>query len=636
MSIHKLDPLLANQIAAGEVVERPSSVIKEMLENSLDAGATHLDIEINQGGIELIKIRDDGCGIPKDELELALSRHATSKISNLHDLENVTSLGFRGEALASVSSVSRLKLTSRPEGQEAAWSIQAEGRLPDTKLEPSAHPKGTSIEVRDLFFNTPARRKFLRKDKTEFGHIETVVKRIILSRFDISLVLKHNGKTVLDVSKAHTQVEQEQRIAKVCGQEFINNAMFMDMDIGGMHLWGWVGLPTFSRSQTDMQYFYVNGRIVRDKMLSHAVKLAYKDVLYGGRFPAMVVFLEVDPAVVDVNVHPTKHEVRFRDSRVVHDFVHRSIKRVIADVRPSDSLPPQVVHETVNIVQETNSDDAKTLEQTFNQANLAQALDEVQNVASMVSPMRSNPVLRKSHDIPEQMSLYRKLVLDDEPQPGEAITPTVRAEHELPKQEHAVQTAIIPPLGYAVAQLKGIYILAENEYGMVIVDMHAAHERITYEQMKLAYADQSVQSQPLLLPINIKVNEQEAECVEEFSEVFNQFGFSVRRMGQESVVIQAVPVMLKDANVEQLIRDVIADLLTYENSERVEQHINELLGTMSCHGAVRANRRLTILEMNALLRDMEATERSGQCNHGRPTWTQMTLAQMDKLFLRGR
>lgn len=624
MSIQKLDPLLANQIAAGEVVERPASVIKELLENSLDAGATHLEVDVNQGGIELIKIRDDGCGISKDELALALSRHATSKITNLHDLENVTTLGFRGEALASVSSVSRLKLTSRPVDQDSAWSLQAEGRLPDTKLEPAAHPIGTTIEVHDLFFNTPARRKFLRTDKTEFNHIETVIKRIILSRFDISLILTHNGKTVLNVKQAHTQEEQEQRIAKVCGQEFINNAMFMDIDIGGMHLWGWVGLPTFSRSQSDMQYFYVNGRIVRDKMLSHSVKLAYKDVLYHGRFPAMVLFLDLDPALVDVNVHPTKHEVRFRESRAVHDFVYRSIKRAIAEVRQEHSLD-----------QKENNDPVK-MEQQFNQTNLAFAMDEIKKTpVSQTDYSVSTTRVSSAPQVQEEMSLYRKLVLDDE-QPT-SIKPTVEQQQNVIKENKQEQDdVVIPPLGYAIAQLKGIYILAENAHGLIIVDMHAAHERITYERMKLSHRNHIVQSQPLMLPINIKVNEQEASCVEEFQEVFNQFGFEVRRMGQESVIIHAVPVLLKDANVEQLIRDVIADLLTYETSARVEQHINELLATMSCHGSVRANRKLTITEMNALLRDMEATERSGQCNHGRPTWTQLTLTELDKLFLRGR
>jgi len=610
MKIKTLDPLLANQIAAGEVVERPASVVKELVENSLDAGATIIDIDIEQGGKSLIRIRDNGSGITKEDLALALSRHTTSKIHNLTDLENVMSLGFRGEALASVSAVSRLTLTSKTADQDTAWSVKAEGRLPETTLSPASHPDGTTIEVRDLFFNTPARRKFLRKDNTENQHVEMLIKRLSLSCFPVNLQIKSQQKVVLDLPAANTEQEYEQRVAKVCGKAFIENAIALEKEAVGLKLWGWIGLPTFSRSQGDMQYFYVNGRFVHDKLLSHAVRQAYQDVLYHGRHPVFVLFLELDPSGVDVNVHPTKHEVRFRDSRLVHDFIRRTLKEAIAQVKPGEEL-------------------SESAPQFHSPPQGGGAVGGGEgNKDSHITPLRGE--LPKGEGgkamVQEQVSLYTTLnQMPEKPASNEAVTAA------------STPTAVeIPPLGYAVAQLHGIYILAQNEKGLIVVDMHAAHERISYERLKKAMSIGDVPAQQLLVPVTFTVNEDEAAVAEERAENFAKLGLNVERIGQDTLAIRAVPTILQDANIEQLVRDVLADFITYEDSSRIQEHINEILSTMSCHGSVRANRKLTIMEMNAVLRDMESTERSGQCNHGRPTWTQMTMEELDKLFLRGR
>ena len=617
--IHLLSPRLANQIAAGEVVERPASVIKELLENSLDAGANKVDIEVDQGGVKLMRIRDNGKGIEKEDLSLALSRHATSKITELEDLEAVGSLGFRGEALASISSVSRLTLTSRREDQDSAWQVQTEGRDMEAVLEPAAHPQGTSVEVRDLFFNTPARRKFLKTEKTEFRHLDEVVKRLALSRFDVAFQLQHNGKVIHQLRQADSELEQERRVASICGSGFIDNAVKADVlaEASGLRLWGWVGLPTFSRSQADLQYFFVNGRVIRDKVVSHAVRQAYADVLYHGRFPAYVLYLELDPALVDVNVHPTKHEVRFRESRLVHDFLFRSLHRLIADMRPQDQVERTDSSSSQPFLRsEIQKNDAPSFEQG-RMSLPAQATGGAPSWSSNTGYAATTP----SHgQIKEQIAGYAALHPD-----SSQSDPSVdsNAEH-------------CPPLGYAIAQLHGIYILAENEHGLVVVDMHAAHERIVYERMKLAFEEDVVRSQPLLVPVSIAISEREADCADEHESTFRRLGFELARMGQETLVIRQVPVALAKGNVEQLIRDVLSDMLVYGESKRIEQHINELLGTMACHGAVRANRQLTLPEMNGLLRDMEQTERSGQCNHGRPTWSQMNMTDLDKLFMRGQ
>ncbi|MEM5537427.1 DNA mismatch repair endonuclease MutL [Neptuniibacter pectenicola] len=629
--IHLLSPRLANQIAAGEVVERPASVIKEILENSLDAGASKVDVEIEQGGVKLMRIRDNGAGIDKEDLPLALSRHATSKIQVLEDLEAVGSLGFRGEALASISSVSRLSLTSRQASQENAWQVQTEGRDMEATIEPAAHPEGTTVEVKDLFFNTPARRKFLKTEKTEFRHLDEVVKRLALSRFDVAFQLRHNGKVIHQLRQADSQLEQERRVASICGSAFIDNALNVDVvaEASGLRLWGWVGLPTFSRSQADLQYFFVNGRMIKDKVVTHAVRQAYADVLYHGRFPAYVLYLELDPALVDVNVHPTKHEVRFRESRLVHDFLFRTLHRLIADMRPQDQLTGERSVDagldgglqSITAAPEQRHEQGRMAFSQRSQASVAGGSvggDSSSRMGAGYVPNYANSQPSRGQ-INDQLSGYGAL------HPEGSQTDVVTEGEEQ-----------CPPMGYAIAQLHGVYILAENAQGLIVVDMHAAHERIVYERMKRSYEEDVVRSQPLLVPLSLAVSDREADCSEEHAETFKRLGFELARMGEETLVVRQVPVSLAKGNVEQLIRDVLSDMLVYGESKRIEQHINELLGTMACHGAVRANRQLTIPEMNALLRDMESTERSGQCNHGRPTWSQMTMSDLDKLFMRGQ
>ena len=599
--IHTLSPQLANQIAAGEVVERPSSVLKELSENSLDAGAKRIEVEVEQGGTKLIRVRDDGCGISESDLPLALSRHATSKILGLEDLEAVATLGFRGEALASIASVSRLALTSNS-GEGSGWKAVSEGRDMEVELQPAAHPQGTSVEVRDLFFNTPARRKFLRTENTEYKRIDDCLKKLALSRMDVAFSLKHNQKVQFSLRPANSQAEQEKRVADLCGPQFMEQALFVDNDRTGIRLWGWIGLPTFSRSQADLQYFFVNGRSIRDKVVSHAVRQAYQDVLYHGRHPAYVLFLEILPADVDVNVHPTKHEVRFRESGSIHSFVSTTLKKALATDRPQDHLS------TNGGLELQNKDQPQSL------------------IGQNALPLAGMPG-----------SGYQSTW------PSSGLSSGVNAPASSYQSLYSSQTefsdsdqAEVPPLGFAVAQLKGIFILAENSHGLIIVDMHAAHERITYERMKDAFDLQGLVSQPLLVPENLAVSQREADAVESNQAVFTQLGFGVERAASESIIVREIPAILRGSEVEKLLRDVLSDLLEHGSSERIRDHINEILSTMACHGSVRANRKLTLPEMNALLRDMEITERSGQCNHGRPTWSQLTVEELDKLFLRGR
>jgi DNA mismatch repair protein MutL len=607
-SIHILSPQLANQIAAGEVVERPASVLKELCENSLDAGAQRVDVEVEQGGIKLIKVRDDGCGISEADLPLALSRHATSKITDLDDLEAVTTLGFRGEALASIASVSRLTLTSNS-GDSKGWKAISEGRDMNVELQPAPHPRGSSVEVRDLFFNTPARRKFLRTEGTEYKRIYDGIKKLALSRMDVAFSLRHNQKVQFNLRPATNHAEQEKRVADICGPLFMEQALYIDNDRTGIRLWGWIGLPTFSRSQPDLQHFFVNGRSIRDKVVSHAVRQAYQDVLYHGRHPAYVLFLEILPSDVDVNVHPTKHEVRFRESGSIHSFVSSTLKNALASDRPQDHLQTGSENSSARIEGLTQGN---ALENQLQQSSLSllstpssgyqQTWQGLQSGFNSVNTPLSN-----------YQSLYSRQGQDQ-----------AEGEHE------------IPPLGFAIAQLKGIFILAENSHGLIVVDMHAAHERITYEQMKQAFEDQSLASQPLLVPESLALSQREADIVEAHYGLFEQLGFSVERVALESVIVREIPAILRGSKVEGLLRDVVSDLLEHGTSERIREHINEILSTMACHGSVRANRKLSIPEMNGLLRDMEITERSGQCNHGRPTWSQLTLDQLDKLFLRGQ
>lgn len=600
-SIKILSPQLANQIAAGEVVERPASVLKELVENCLDAGAKRIDIEIEQGGVKLIKVRDDGTGIAEAELALALSRHATSKIDDLQDLEAVATLGFRGEALASIASVSRLALTSNIKSSGSGWKAVSEGRDMDVDLQPAAHPQGTSVEVRDLFFNTPARRKFLRTEGTEYNRIDESIKKLALSRMDIAFSLRHNQRAQINLHPAHSQLEQEKRVADICGPAFMQQALYVNNDRSGIRLWGWMGLPTFSRSQADLQHFFVNGRCIRDKIVSHAIRQAYQDVLYHGRHPAFVLFLEIEPADVDVNVHPTKHEVRFRDSRAIHGFVYGTLNKALAQDRPQDHLQGGEM-----------SDDNSTEQQwQTNQSTLSLSTSGQPSLGA-VNYAQFSDSGRGSINTPTEtyQSLYNR---------------------QMPEEQDD-----LPPMGFAIAQLKRIYILAENAQGLIIVDMHAAHERITYERMKTAFDTQGLVSQPLLVPESLSVSEREADITDKSAEIFGQLGFVVERAAAESIIVREIPAILRGSEVEGLLRDVISDLLVHGTSERIRHHINEILSTMACHGSVRANRKLTIPEMNALLRDMEATERSGQCNHGRPTWSQLSLDELDKLFLRGR
>lgn len=639
--INLLSPRLANQIAAGEVVERPASVVKELLENSLDAGASQLDIDVEQGGVRRIKIRDNGTGIMKDDLSLALSRHATSKIITLDDLEAVCTLGFRGEALASISSVSRMHLTSQAENEVEAWRVEAEGKDMATAIRPASHPQGTTIDVRDLFFNTPARRKFLRTEKTEFAHLEEVVKRLALSRYETGFRLSHNGKQVYDLRPVTDQLHAEHRLATLLGKKFIENSLTLDVEAAGLRLWGWIGLPTFSRSQADLQYFFVNGRVVKDKLVAHAVRQAYRDVLYNGRHPTFVLYLELDPSTVDVNVHPTKHEVRFRDGRLVHDFLFSRIHKAIADVRPESDAAPTGMNDSVQ-TDEQASYGANITEQSalpLSNRSASSSMDWMRSTLNSLGASEVRGQLDGMSRLSGYAQEYASKTEEVDPETGEVreVSPAnVVGLGESPFVRSEGDYQAVPPLGFAVAQLHGVYILSESEQGLILVDMHAAHERIVYERMKSAFYQKNISSQPLLVPINIAVSQSEADLVEESGEVFEAFGFRVERTGLESAMVREVPVILIRGDVEGLVRDVISDLSANGVSDLMESRANELMASMACHGAVRANRKLTIAEMNSLLRDMEVTERSGQCNHGRPTWAHLSMSDLDKLFLRGR
>jgi DNA mismatch repair protein MutL len=627
--INLLSQRLANQIAAGEVVERPASVVKELLENSLDAGATRLEVDVEQGGVKLLRIRDDGAGIHKEDLALALSRHATSKIVELDDLESIASLGFRGEALASISSVSRLSMTSRSrEGsiEDTAWCVEAEGQEMEARLTPAAHPAGTTVEVRDLFFNTPARRKFLKTEKTEFSRIDEVLKRMALSRFDVMFALNHNQRGIHKLLPATTEAERARRVALVCGPAFVENSVFIEREAAGMRLWGWVSLPTFSRSQADLQYFYVNGRIIRDKLVTHAVKQAYRDVLFHGRHPAYVLYFEMDPAGVDVNVHPTKHEVRFRDSRLVHDFLFSSLHKALAAIQPQDRLPGAETHAGAGLQQGFDAPQQSSL-------GLAENGQGSMQVTSWAERSYASGSVGEGSESTGQPRYAGNFGSSGSYVNPNAVRDQLAHYADLNDIDGDKE---VPPLGFAIAQLHGIYILAQNKEGLIVVDMHAAHERITYERMKRACQNEELKTQPLLVPISIAVSRSEADCAESQQHVLQGLGLILERVADESLVVRQIPSILRNADVEQLVRDVLSDVLEYGSSERVQAHQDELLSTMACHGSVRANRQLSVPEMNALLRDMEITERSGQCNHGRPTWVYQSLSQLDKLFLRGQ
>lgn len=615
--IHALDPRLINQIAAGEIIERPASMLKELIENALDAGATSIDIEVDNAGVKRLKISDNGHGILKQDLAMALSRHATSKIQDLHDLEQIATLGFRGEALPSIASVTRMTIQSREQDSDQGWMVSSDGNNLTTEPSPVAHPIGTTIETRDLFYNTPARRKFLRTDSTEFKHLDQIVRRMALSRFDVAFKLSHNGKVVLHLPSV--PADDPRRLKMVCGDNVPENSIYFTEEREDMRLSGWAGLPSFSRSQADMQYFFLNGRLIRDKTIVHAVRLGYQDVLFHGRHPVYVLYLEMDPARVDVNVHPTKHEVRFRESGAVHSFVFRSLQRVMS------SSAGEVGSLQVDAEQGAASPKPQTSYSAPEQMTEQRPLHYTQSPTSYAGASE-----RLTPDaVREQIAGYQRIAESVfRPDP-------VTATPEVAPLETKTD-ATVPPLGYALAQLKGIYILAENEKGLVLVDMHAAHERITYERLKAAMESATIRQQPLLVPVTIQVSDAEIQAWQSQQTLFDQLGLEVEQMDANVLVVRSVPDLLAKADVSQLVRDVLSDLVAEEHSDRIQETMHEILSSMACHGSVRANRQLSIAEMNALLRDMEITERSGQCNHGRPTWVQMSLGQLDSWFKRGQ
>ncbi len=583
--IRVLPPVVANQIAAGEVVERPASIVKELVENSLDAGAGRIEVITEQGGVKRILVRDDGHGLPADQIPLAFARHATSKIVDAADLLTIGSLGFRGEALASIASVARVTITSRVAEAPVGYSISVEGgeRVDER---PVAHPVGTTVEVEDLFFNTPARRKFLKTERTEVQAVDQVVRRLLLARMDVAFELRQ-GQSVLNVPRG----ESWQRLQRVLGEGFIESSVAVDERRGDLALKGWVGLPTHNRRQADQQYFFVNGRVVRDKLVAHAIRQAYRDVLFHGRHPVFVLYLDLPAEGVDVNVHPTKHEVRFRDSRLVHDFIFGTLNRTLREVRPEGTVPEQT------------------------------------HTLAVAEPLPETPMLPGLHSPPRTAAFA----------PSPSFQAAVR--DALPVR---VATAEVPastadvPLGFALAQLHGVYILAQNAQGLVLVDMHAAHERLTYERLKQQVAADGLAVQRLLVPVNVAVGEAEADLAEQHAEAIGEMGLVLQRTGPQSISVREVPQALAGGDVEGLARDVLSELATFGVSTLLKDRQDDLLATMACHGSVRANRRLSVDEMNALLREMEVTENAGQCNHGRPTYTQLSMTELDRLFLRGQ
>lgn len=608
--IRPLPPDLINQIAAGEVIERPSSVVKELVENSLDAGATRVEVDIELGGARLIRVRDDGDGIAADDLPLSVASHATSKIGSFDDLEHVASMGFRGEALASMSSVARFAITSRLRGEDQAFRIEVDsGRMQAAR--PAQHPQGTSVEVRDLFYNVPARRKFLRAERTEFAHIDDLLKSLALARSGVEFRLSHNSKSVRVWKAARDDQAMLMRVAEVLGDEFPQQSLRINHASAGMRLSGWVGLPTASRPQADSQYFYVNGRLVRDRIVAHAVRQAYADVLFHGRHPAFVLYLELDPVGVDVNVHPAKSEVRFREQRLVHDFLFRTLHEALAETRAGQNVQPE----------STAWEPAPT--------SAAPALQLGGGRSGGGSSWQGGGTFAQSR---LQLGVRDEPLADYVALLGDVSTTAVQVAQPLP----SANDSDVPPLGYAIAQLKTIYILAENVHGLVLVDMHAAHERITYEKLKNGRVCSNLRSQILLVPLSVAVSAKEAAAAEEHGDALADWGLELSRSGPSAVVVRRIPALLEGADVAELTRSVLGELAQHGSSRQLQELENELLSTMACHGSVRAGRRLSVPEMNALLREMEATERSGQCNHGRPTWMQMSMTELDKLFLRGR
>jgi DNA mismatch repair protein MutL len=657
-AIQPLPDLLISQIAAGEVVERPASVVKELLENALDAGAQTLRILLDEGGVKRISITDDGCGIPEAELTLALMRHATSKIRSLAELEAVGTLGFRGEALASIASVSELFITSRTADAPHAVRIEAQTGV----LSPAAGTQGTTIEVRELYFNTPARRKFLKSEQTELGHCLEMIRRAALARPDVAISVLHNGRAVehWNASDAAT------RVAKIMGETFATAHLPLDESAGPLAVYGCAGLPTASRGRADQQYFFVNGRFVRDKLLTHAVRAAYEDVLHGERYPSYVLFLDLPPEGVDVNVHPSKIEVRFRDSRSIHQFVFHAVQRALArhaGASPETTAGGHAAH--LEPVPGNPGSFAATPFGAIGGAGnmsggnasggaLASGLAGVGgNAGGGFGAQAGNTWLRQARmtqgtlPVAQPLALYDALFGRKDSGIGTAQGTTILEARDSAAEApsffappaagnpsfHATDEQ---PLGFALGQIHGIYVLAQNAQGLVIVDMHAAHERILYEQFKNALADRAIAVQPLLIPLSMPADPVEIGTVEEERETLDALGFDLAVLSPTTLAIRAVPALLKDADLQVLARAVLTDLHAYGGSRVLTERQHELLGTLACHHAVRANRRLTLDEMNALLRQMEATERADQCNHGRPTWYQLTLSDLDRLFMRGQ
>lgn len=584
MTIRVLDHHLIDQIAAGEVIERPASIVKELVENSLDAGAQSVEVEIEAGGVRLTRVRDDGCGIPAGELKLALSRHATSKISTADDLGEIMTLGFRGEALPSIASVSRFEITSRHVDAERAASVTVDaGSVGDPA--PAAHPLGTTIEVRDLFYNLPARRKFLRSEVTEQGHIVRLVERLALSRSDVAFRLRSGSRTLLDAPALGASGRAADRIGRIVGSEFVERSLELEHSAGPVRITGWIGAPSAARATGDLQFWFVNGRAVRDRLLMNAVRLGYRDVLYGGRQPAYVLYLEIDPKLVDVNAHPQKLEVRFRDSRQIHDFVFRAVERQLAGTRPGLSAVPPAYASNGH----------------YSQGLSLRAADSgAPGVWAVAEMLRGG-----GSEIPR---------------------------HEIPYGQEAPPGAA--PLGEALAQIHGIYILAQNEHGLVLVDMHAAHERVLYEKMKAQQGGGATQL--LLAPISIELKVDELDGLLAQRDEWQAAGFDLERLGPQTLVVRSVPALLPREDIAALVRDVVGDVTSDGASHHLDSATDRLLGTIACRSAIHAHRRLTLAEMNALLRQMEQTPRADQCNHGRPTWTQVTLQELDRMFLRGR
>jgi DNA mismatch repair protein MutL len=583
MPIRHLPDNLVNQIAAGEVVERPASVVKELVENALDAGATRVTVDVERGGIGLLRVRDDGGGIEAGELPLALARHATSKITSLEDLAGVTSLGFRGEALPSIASVSRLKLASAVAGAPAVEVEAVEGVISSPR--PAAHPPGTTVEVRDLFYNVPARRKFLRSEATEYQHVLRTLTRLAMSRFDVGFTLSHNRREIFSLPPAAEREAREARIARLVGDEFMANAAYIEHESAGLRLSGWLGLPTYARGQADQQYFFVNGRMVRDRLLGNAARLGYQDVMYGGRQAAYVLYVELDAALVDVNAHPQKLELRFRDGRHIHDFVFRSIERALADTRP-----------------DAGRGGSASVASLFTGAGPSPGL-----------PLGESP-------LPAGVGDWTQFA---------RILPTGEAGAAADEGEG-------PPLGYALAQLHGVFILSQTPDGIVLVDMHAAHERVLYERLKAGLDSGRGERQALLVPAVVSVNEEEAVLAEQHAAELAAAGLVVDRIGPRQLAIREVPAALSGSDTAGLLREALSDLAEHGATHRIAERQNELLASLACRAAIRANRSMTLAEMNALLREMERTDRADQCNHGRPTWTRLSLEELDRLFLRGR